>query len=148
MNRDVKRVIGFILYYREKVVTRACNFCVDVDDHKISERCDHCQSIIDKPYYKEEKKYFLEDWYNRDDGRHDKDFPWEQTLPQGALGLLDKAEGKVFTSDEVVDLIRRVISTILTTPTMRVEETAHKIFAEAGINLKKLDEDLKVVEVK
>lgn len=148
MTSDVKRVIGFILYYREKVVARVCNFCVRVDEVETSEVCKYCKTIIDHPNYKEEEKYFLEDWHNRKDGHHEKDFPWEQTLPQGALGLLDKAEGKVFTSDEVVDLIRRVVTAILTTPTMRVEETANKIFAEAGINLKKLDEDLKIVDVK
>lgn len=146
MDSQVKRVIGFILYYRGKVVTRACNFCVRVDELKTSDICKVCKTIIDHPNYKERGKYFLEDWYNRKDGQHEKDFPWEVTLPDGALNLLDKAEGKVFTSDEVVKLVHDIIKAILTTPHSRIEDVVDEIFLEKKMILKKSSEDWADIE--
>lgn len=127
MTKELKRVIGFILYYREKVATRDCNFCVRIDELETSDICTYCKTILDHPNYKEEGKYFLEDWYNRKDGQHEKDFPWELTLPDGALNLLDKAEGKVFTPDDVVKLVRRVVKAILSIPTQRLDEIVLEI---------------------
>lgn len=147
MNREMNRVIGFILYHKEKVVERACNFCVRVGELETSDICEYCKSMAEHPNYQEEKKYFLEDWYDRKDGNHEKDWPWEQTLTDEALALLKDVEGEVYTADEVVEIVRRVVNAILTTPTQRLEEIVNEMFLKEGITLKKLDENLKVIEV-
>lgn len=147
MTKELRRAIGYLLYHREKITSRACNFCVKVAEMEISEACKHCKAIVDKPNWKEEKKFLMRDWEARIDGQNEKDFPWEEFLTKEAIALLEKVEVKAFTADEVVEIVRRVVNAILAIPaTQPLEEIVNKVFLEEGITLKKLDENLKVVE--
>lgn len=141
MDSKIKRAIGFLLYYKEKTIDRTCGFCVRVGELGASDICAACLLVKslkqDKPNWREEKTSLLKDWYERKDGLHEKDWPWEQTLTVEALALLKDVEGKVFTPDEVVEIVKKVVRAILTTPTQRIETMVTEIFTEAGIALKK-----------
>lgn len=93
MTKQMERAIGFLLYHKEKIMSRACNFCVRVAKMETSETCKRCKSMMEHPNWKEEKDCLLGDWEARVDGRHEKDFPWEKTLTEEARALLRIVEG-------------------------------------------------------
>lgn len=126
MNRDLKRVVGFILYHKGRVTDKHCDVCVRASEKDTSTTCANCNFILLKPKF-EENKTILED-----------------RLPPEVVGLLDKI--KVFTADEVVELVHEVIRAILTTPHLRIEDVVDEIFLKKEMILKKSDGEWSEVE--
>lgn len=142
MNHDLKRVVGFILYHKDKVRSNRCEVCEHKVEQEKSQICYACHSADGTPHWKENKALLQADWDSRE-----YNWPWEDRLPPEVASLLDKIE--VFTADEVVD----IVSTIMTSIHAWVEadwyDVINAILLEKySIKHKRLDHLFKIVEVK
>ncbi len=110
MTKELRRIIGFIIYYQEKVVSRKCDVCVLVAEQKTSDVCKYCMSTryasrdgdvrlsvedgaaettIEHPNWKEVKGLLQADWDEKE-----KDLLWEDTMTSEMVAFLDELEIK------------------------------------------------------
>lgn len=139
---DLKRVVGFILYHKDKVRSGRCEVCEYESEQGKSQICFACQSADGTPHWKENKALLQADWDSRE-----KDWPWEDRLSPEVVGLLDKV--KVFTADELVEAVSYIMIKLQTWDVTAWHGVINEILRDKyGIKHKGLDSLYGVVEVK
>ena len=96
---DVKRVVGYLLYYAGKVAAKSCDVCRHVTVTDRPHICHACGYGKGKNNWEEGKEYMQLDWDEKD-----SEWPFELTLTHEVADLLNGLDAKTVVVLEEGDI--------------------------------------------